>query len=55
MLLKNLTTNEIENMKKNIPSRSIAEPYQIAVVAFLCSESSSYMFGSILDVNGGQI
>ena len=56
MLLKNLTTNEIENMKKNIPSRSIAEPDQIAeVVAFLCSESSSYMFGSILDVNGGQI
>ena len=43
-------------MKKNIPSRSIAEPDQIAEnVAFCVQKVPATCFGSILDVNGGQI
>ena len=56
MLINNLTTKEILNIEKHIPLGKIAEPEQIAeVVNFLCSDQSSYIHGSVIDINGGQI
>ena len=56
MLIKNLTKKEILNIEKNIPLGKIAEPEQIADgVNFLCSDQSSYIHGSVMDINGGQI
>jgi len=41
-------------IKKSIPLNKIAEPEEIAnAVLFLCSEFSSYITGSVLNVNGG--
>jgi 3-oxoacyl-[acyl-carrier protein] reductase len=41
-------------IKKSIPLNKIAEPEEIAnAVLFLCSELSSYITGSVLNVNGG--
>jgi len=56
MLVNNLAKKELENIEKQIPLGKIAEPEQIAdVVHFLCSSKSSYIHGSVIDVNGGQI
>ena len=41
-------------MEKLIPSGRIAEPEELAnTIAFLASDASSYMYGSILRADGG--
>jgi 3-oxoacyl-[acyl-carrier protein] reductase len=51
---KNLTPEEQENIKREIPLRRFAEPEEIAEsIAFLVSEGNSYMTGQTLIVDGG--
>ncbi|MHB8231410.1 MAG: 3-oxoacyl-[acyl-carrier-protein] reductase [bacterium] len=41
-------------IKKGIPLNKIGEPYDVAnAVLFLCSELSSYITGTVINVNGG--
>lgn len=45
-----------EHIKKLVPMARIGRPEEVAdVVAFLCSDASSYMTGQIVSVNGGMI
>jgi len=56
MLEKSMTQKEVDNLSKKIPLGRIATTYdQAAVALFLCSSASSYINGSIIDVNGGQL
>jgi len=56
MLANNVSIESIHDLEETIPLRKIAMPEQIAdVVNFLCSSESSYIHGSVLDINGGQI
>lgn len=51
---KNVTPEEQEIIKKEIPLRRFAEPQEIAEsIAFLISEKNSYMTGQTLIVDGG--
>jgi 3-oxoacyl-[acyl-carrier protein] reductase len=51
---KNVTLEEQEIIKKEIPLRRFAEPQEIAeVIAFLVSERNSYMTGQTLIIDGG--
>lgn len=51
---KNVTPEEQEVIKKEIPLRRFAEPDEIAEsIAFLISERNSYMTGQTLIVDGG--
>lgn len=55
-LLEKSFKNEDQKMKcaKRIPLRRIGTPEEVAnVVAFLCSEKSSYVTGGIYTVDGG--
>ncbi|MFN0116733.1 MAG: SDR family NAD(P)-dependent oxidoreductase [Elusimicrobiota bacterium] len=56
MISKNFSQSQIEQMIKKIPVGRLAHPSEIAhVIHFLLSEQASYMNGSIIDVNGGQL
>lgn len=56
MLKPFLTPKNKEMLSNMIPIGRVAEPEEQAkVVLFLASEDASYMVGSIVDVNGGQI
>tara|TARA_B110000444_G_C18806662_1_gene580370 strand:- start:799 stop:1509 length:711 start_codon:yes stop_codon:yes gene_type:complete len=56
MLENFLSEDQISKIEQSIPLKKIATPKDIAgIIIFLCSNKSSYMQGSILDVNGGQI
>ncbi len=51
-----LTDEQKEEFLKNIPLRRAADPKDIAnVVAFFCSEESSYLTGQVLHIDGGMV
>lgn len=51
--LEALDDNAIKNL---IPAGRVGEPHEVAnLVDFLCSQSSSYINGQIININGGQI
>lgn len=51
---QNNTEREINAIKKSIPMRRLAEPFEIAeVVAFLASDKNTYLTGQIIIVDGG--
>ena len=55
MLKESMTKSEQENLAKSIPLKRLGSvEEQVAPIMFLCSNESSYMTGSILDINGGQ-
>ena len=46
----------LSNLKKRIPLRRLAKPKDIiGSIAFLSSDLSSYITGTTIDVNGGQL
>lgn len=54
MLRRALSQNQERDLIAAIPLGYIADPVQVAeVIVFLASDRSSYMTGSIVDVNGG--
>ena len=51
-----MTQDEIEELGKSIPLQRIAEvPEVVYPILFLCSGEASYITGTTLDVNGGQL
>ena len=56
MLKKTMSKKQILNLEKKIPMGRVAEiKEQIGPIAFLCSGASSYITGTYIDVNAGQI
>ena len=55
MLKQSMTKEQQKELSDNIPLKRIATvEEQVNPIMFLCSEESSYMTGSVLDINGGQ-
>jgi 3-oxoacyl-[acyl-carrier protein] reductase len=53
-MLAEISQDQLEVIKSKIPVGRFAEPEEIAeAVLFLASDSSSYITGSVLDINGG--
>jgi NAD(P)-dependent dehydrogenase (short-subunit alcohol dehydrogenase family) len=56
MLQQSMTEEEIKELGKSIPLGRIAEVQEVVNgILFLCSEESSYITGTTLDINGGQL
>lgn len=56
MLEESMTKEQLYNLEKSIPIGRIASTVEQALpVLFLCSEAASYITGTTLDVNGGQL
>ncbi len=53
-IIKQLSSNDIEMLKQQIPMRKLGRPENIAdTVSFLASEEAEFITGVVLDVNGG--
>ena len=53
-LIRTAMLESIEGLADRIPVGRVGEPDDVAAcVAFLCSDSSSYITGEVIDVNGG--
>ena len=53
---KNLSPEDIEALKGDIPLGRVGNPSEIASVAeFLCSDAAEYMTGQVIGVSGGMI
>ncbi len=50
---KNLSTEDLEALKEELPMGRFAEPEEIARTALLLAEAPTYLTGQILGVNGG--
>ena len=51
-----MTEKDILKLGKTIPLGRIAEIMEVVnPILFLCSEEASYITGTTLDVNGGQL
>ena len=51
-----MTEEEIEKLEKVIPMKRLAEVDEIVnPIVFLCSDGASYITGTTLDINGGQL
>ena len=56
MLQKSMSQEELKNLITNIPLNRIATVEdQVGMILFLCSDAASYITGTYIDVNGGQI
>ena len=56
MYKRTMTKAKEKELIKNIPLRRIADvSEQVDPIVFLCTDSASYITGSIVDINGGQI
>ena len=56
MLQKSMSQDELKDLITNIPLNRIASVEdQVGVILFLCSDAASYITGTYIDVNGGQI
>lgn len=53
---KNLSPEDIEALKGDIPLGRVGNPSEIASVAeFLCSDAAEYMTGQVIGVSGGMV
>ncbi len=56
MLKESMSEKELKSLEQAIPLKRIASiEDQVDPILFLCSESSSYMTGAAMDINGGQL
>ena len=56
MLKKSMTEQQQKELSESIPLKRIAKvEEQVNPIMFLCSEEASYITGTTLDVNGGQL
>lgn len=56
MLKKSMKKDELNSLKQNIPLQRIASVKdQVGPILFLCSDAASYITGTYIDINGGQI
>jgi len=56
MLKKSMTKEQQKELSESIPLKRIAKvEEQVNPIMFLCSEEASYITGTTLDVNGGQL
>ena len=47
---------EIKKLGEMIPLNRVAEVYEVVEpIMFLCSDGASYITGTTLDINGGQL
>lgn len=55
-MIKNLTNEDIENLKEEVPLQRIGTPNDISkVITFLASDKSDYITGQVISVNGGLV
>lgn len=53
---KNLSPEDVETLKGEIPLSRVGNPSEIASVAeFLCSDAAEYMTGQVIGVSGGMV
>mgnify|MGYP003128446352 FL=1 len=56
MLENSMTKEQITELGKTIPLKRVAEIYEVVEpIMFLCSDGASYITGTTLDINGGQL
>lgn len=56
MLLETMTEEEIKKLEQVIPMGRLAEIDEVVnPILFLCSDGASYITGTTLDINGGQL
>jgi 3-oxoacyl-[acyl-carrier protein] reductase len=56
MLLETMTEEEIKKLEEVIPMGRLAEIDEVVnPIIFLCSDDASYITGTTLDINGGQL
>ena len=56
MLRESMTEQQLKELITNIPLKRLASiEDQVGVILFLCSDASSYITGTYIDVNGGQV
>ena len=56
MLDNSMTEEELKKLGESIPLGRIATPQEVVNgILFLCSDESSYITGTTLDINGGQL
>jgi NAD(P)-dependent dehydrogenase (short-subunit alcohol dehydrogenase family) len=55
-LMPGVTLEQLKPVEEKIPMRRWGTPEDHAnLVAFLCSEESSYITGATIDINGGEL
>ena len=56
MLSNSMNSKELKELSRNIPIKRVAQiSDQVGPILFLCSKEASYITGTFIDVNGGQI
>ena len=56
MLKRSMTDEQLSDLESNIPLRRVAQVSEVVKpILFLCSDDASYIHGTCLDINGGQL